>query len=169
MGGMTKADELPKIPPSPTPWRDWLIVRKGWTEFDHDVELSKGWPLVGLPQYKSVIGTVHAWCGMVLATDLHECGYKFPKGAAGARNWDKYGTPINWKVDGIPMGAIVRIEHVTGAHVTTADRDHNPGELILDALGGNQSNSINVTRFSVSGRAHGHDEIVWVGWPIPIA
>lgn len=160
-------DAIPITPSEGTPWRDWFVARKGWTEYDHDAELSKGWPLVGLPQYKSVIGTVHAWCGMSLATALNSCGYKIPKGAAGAVNWDGYGTSVSWKKNGIPKGAVVRIKHKGGgAHVTTADRDHAPGEDILDALGGNQGDSIKVSRFDVSGVARGHDEIVYVGIPV---
>ncbi len=151
-----------------TPWRDWFLARKGWTEFDHDAELSKGWPLVGLPQYKSVIGVVHAWCGMSLATALHAHGYAIPKGAAGAQNWDHYGTPIDWKKDGIPKGAIVRIKHFTGAHVTTADGVHNPNPMRLQALGGNQHDSINVTTFNVSGNQFGYDQIAYVGWPVKL-
>lgn len=152
---------------SKLPWRDWFLARKGWTEFDHDAELSKGWPLVGLPQYKTVIGVSHAWCGMSLATALNANGFKIPKGAAGATNWDKYGTAIDWRIKGIPQGAVVRLKHVGGgAHVTTADRDHAVGETILDALGGNQGDSIKVSRFDVSGNLHGHDQIMWVGWPV---
>lgn len=180
MGGPTKATELPQVPkenppvtPTPaidqTPWRTWLLSRKGWTEFDHDKELSKGWPLVGLPQYTTVIGTSHAWCGMVLATALHAFGYKIPHGAAGAANWIRSGTPIEWKRIGIPRAANVVIRHKDGHyHVTTADRDHTPGETVLEALGGNQNNSVNVTNFNVSGNAHGHDEIVYVGWPVKV-
>lgn len=154
------------------PWRDWFIARKGWTEFDHDKELSKGWPLCKL-NYTTVIGAIHAWCGMSLATALHSCGYAIPNDAAWAPNWDGYGTAIDWKKKGIPKGAIVRIKHATtdvhgvhDAHVTTADRDHAPGETILDALGGNQGDSIKVSRFSVAGNAHDQDEIMWVGWPV---
>ncbi len=159
----------PMPPSGKTPWRDWFLARKGWTEFNHDKELSKGWPIVGLAQFHTVIGKAHAWCGMSLATALHEDGFAIPHGAAGAANWDHYGTPIAWKTEGIPQGAIVRIRHKDGgAHVTTADRDHKPGEDILDALGGNQGDSIKVSRFDVSGNAHGHDEIVYVGWPVKV-
>ncbi len=149
------------------PWRKWFSDRLGWTEFNHDKELSAGWPLVGLPQYHTVIGMAHAWCGMALATALSSAGYAFPKSAAGAHNWDHYGTAIDWKTHGIPLGAVVRIKHHTGgAHVTTADRNHSAGETILDALGGNQGDSIRVSRFNVSGNHAGHDEIMWVGWPV---
>lgn len=148
------------------PWRDWFLARVGWTEFDHDKELSKGWALCGLPQYHSVIGSMYAWCGMSLATALHASGYAIPKSAAWAPNWDHYGTPIDWKKVGIPKGAVIRIKHITGAHVTTANRDHVAGELVIEALGGNQHDSVNITTFNVSGNAHGHDEIAYVGWPV---
>jgi hypothetical protein len=150
-----------------TPWRDWFLARLGWTEFNHDKELSLGWPLVGLPGYKTVIGPDHAWCGMSLATALHSCGFKIPNSAAWAPVWDHYGTPIDWKTKGIPMGAIIRIRHPGGgAHVTTANRDHAPGEMLIDCLGGNQGDSIKVSRFDVEGNAHGHDEIASVCWPV---
>ena len=42
-------------------WIGYLEKRLGWTEFDHDAEIAKDWPLVGL-NYKTVIGTSHAWC-----------------------------------------------------------------------------------------------------------
>ncbi len=148
-------------------WRDWFLARLGWTEFNHDAELSKGWVLCGL-NYTTVIGAQHAWCGMSLATALHANGYAIPKSAAWAAAWDKYGTPIDWKTHGIPKGAIVRIKHVTGAHVTTANRDHHAGEMILEALGGNQHDSINVTTFNVSGNAKGHDQIAHVCWPTKV-
>ncbi len=155
------------IQQSDMPWRQWFLERFGWTEFNHNAELAKGWPLVGLPQYKSVIGKTHAWCGMALATALHSCGLTIAKGAAGAANWSGYGTSIGWRHVGIPQGAIVVIRHFHGGHhVTTADRDHKVGEAVLQALGGNQHDSINVTHFNVSGNHAGHDEIIYVGWPI---
>lgn len=149
------------------PWRDWFLSRLGWTEFNHDAELSKGWPLVGLPQYHTVIGVAHAWCGMSLATALHSAGYKIPVGAAGAANWDSYGTRIDWKLKGIPRGAIVRIRHFTGgAHVTTANRFHEAHPLTLEALGGNQADSIKVSVFDVSGNSNDRDQIMHVCWPV---
>lgn len=152
-----------------TPWRDWFLARLGWTEFTHDKDLSMGWPLVGLPQFRTVIGSDHAWCGMSLATALHSCDYSIPYSAAWAPVWDHYGTKIDWKKNGIPLAAIVRIRHVGGgAHVTTADRTHAPGETILDALGGNQQDAIRVSRFDIRGNALGHDEIVSVAMPIKI-
>jgi hypothetical protein len=153
-----------------TPWRDWFIARLGWTEYNHDKELSKGWPLVGLPGYHTVIGAAHAWCGMSLATALHANGYAIPHGAAGAANWKGYGTVIDWKANGIPTGALVVIRHFTGGHhVTTANRNHHAGEQTLEALGGNQGDSIKVSNFNVSGNAHDHDQIEYVGWPVKAA
>jgi len=149
--------------PKSMPWRDWFLDRLGWTEFSHDKELSKGWKYCGL-SYTSVIGRTHAWCGMSLATGLIEAGYAIPKGSAGARNWDKYGTPIDFKKDGIPMGAIVTLKHNKGnRHVTTANRNHKPGEDVVECLGGNQQNSVNVTKYSLK---PGKDTLIAVRWPI---
>lgn len=143
------------------------MERVGWTEFNHDKELSLGWPLVGLPQFKTVIGSDHAWCGMSLATALHSCGYAIPHSAAWAPVWDHYGTPIDWKTVGIPQGAIVRIRHANGgAHVTTLDQAYPPNPGFIACLGGNQGDSIKVSIFDVEGNAHGHDEIAAVRWPV---
>lgn len=155
-------EEQAKVESSATPWRDWFKARLGWTEFDHDHELSKGWKYTHhCKHYTSVIGADHAWCGMSLATALTENGYKIPVNCESAAGWIGYGTKI---VGAFPKGAVVVIQHHTGGHhVTTANRDHKNGEAILEALGGNQNSSIKVSNFI---RSPEHDKIVWVGWPV---
>ncbi|MGZ3796484.1 MAG: transglycosylase SLT domain-containing protein [Pseudobdellovibrionaceae bacterium] len=158
-----KFESLP-IPPKfeskpevETPWRDWFIGRKGWSEFSHDKELSKGWSLTkNCKNFKTVIGKEHAWCGMSLATALNSCGYKIPEQCETALKWKEYGTPIDWKIKGIPKGAIVVL---ATSHVTTSDKNHAPGEYVVNCLGGNQGNSINVTNYSLS-------NVAAVRWPV---
>lgn len=147
------------------PWRDWFVARLGWTEFTHDKELSVGWKLTKYcKSYKTVIGEEHAWCGMSLATALDSCGYAYPEQCETASEWDKYGEAIDRSKDGIPQGAIITIRHANGGrHVTTANRRHEVGEAVLEALGGNQSSSINITTYSL---APGRDSIVAVRWPV---
>ena len=144
--------------PVELPWREWFLARLGWTEFDHDGELSKGWHLTkDCKGYKTVIGLEHAWCGMSLATALNSCGYAYPVACESAAAWRGYGTPIDWKARGIPKGAVVVVRGES-FHVATADRDHDPAPAYVDLLGGNQDNAIKVKR--------DRREIVYVGWPV---
>lgn len=161
-GGSAKAPVVERPVTGEMPWRTWFLERLGWTEFDHDKELAKGWKATGL-DYKTVIGTKYAWCGMSLATGLLGGGYKIPKSSFRAAAWDGYGIKVDFQKVGIPKGAVVTIRHNSGGrHVTTANRDHSPGEKVLEALGGNQGNAINVTKYSLK---PGHDTVVWVGLP----
>lgn len=138
------------------PWIEFGLKRLGWTEFDHDEELSKFWPMVGLPQFKTVIGTTHAWCGKEAAEWLYSCGLTFPKGAAGAANWEGYGESCDYI-----CGAVLPIRHAGGGrHVTFflywIDRENK----IAACLGGNQSNGVRISVINISGNKNKHDEVM---------
>lgn len=152
-------------PSEPLPWRQWFLDRLGWSENNpaQDAELSKGWQYTHeCKGFTTCAGDEHAWCGMSLATALHACGLTYPEDCESADAWDGYGALLDWKTGGIPIGAVVVINHNAGGfHVSTANRDHKPGEQVYEALGGNQSDSINVTTFALS-----KNKIVWVGWPV---
>lgn len=150
------------------PWRQWFLDRLGWTEVLRDEELSKGWVLTKYcKKFKTVIGAKYSWCGMSLATALDSCGYQYPEACERAEEWKTCGLPIAWKTVGIPKGAIVVIKHPLGGHhVTTSDEDHTPGEIRIACLGGNQGNAIKRSIYNVSGKEHGHDEVVAVRMPI---
>jgi hypothetical protein len=75
-------------------WSDWL---------------SKFWPKVGLPGYKTIVGTSFAWCGLFVAAMNTQVGQKIVSGAAGAKNWARYGVEVDWKKNGIPKGAVIHI------------------------------------------------------------
>lgn len=143
--------------PETIAWLDWFIFRLGWSEFDHDAELSKGWKYTSVPNYKSVIGIEHAWCAMSMNTALEENGYTGTKSAA-AKSFMNFGNPSELK-----RGAIVLIRHATGSyHVTLFIKKEGN---ILTGLGGNQNNRIKYMDFDVSGNDQDCDEIVAVRWP----
>lgn len=134
--------------------------------------LSKFWPKVGLPSYKTIIGTSFAWCGLFVAAMNFEAGQKVISGAAGARNWAKYGQEIDWKKNGIPRGAVIHINHASncssgsGNHVTFADGDCTAEDLkkpgaYFAGFGGNQSNAVNRAQYPV-------EDICEVRWPAEI-
>lgn len=161
-------EEKPGQVLNPMPWRQWFVDRLGWNEGNpaNCAALEKGWKYTNVPGYRGIKGRDRAWCAMAVCTALEENGYKSSRDAAAA-SYDDYGTPINFKKDGIPKGAIVTIRHASGGrHVTTANRNHAPGERWLEGLGGNQMDSIRVSTYDVSGNDNGHDQIVAVRWPV---
>lgn len=144
-----------------TPWMDWMKARDGWTEFDHDHELSKYWPLVGL-NYHTVIGAEHAWCALTVNAALHDTGYK-PNHRADAVSFATYGTPSAWV-----YGAIIPIWHVGGGHhVTFFDHWVDQSKKLASCFGGNQGNALKHSIFNLSGNRNGHDECrSGPRWPI---
>lgn len=132
--------------------------------------LSGFWPKVGLPGYKTIIGTSFAWCGLFIAAMNSETGLKIVSGAAGAKNWAKYGQAIEWKKDGIPRGAVMHLDHdgdcVGGSnHVTFADGDCSVEDLqklkYVPGFGGNQGNTVKRSMYPTY-------EICAVRWPSEI-
>lgn len=145
------------------PWMDWLKQRNGWTEFDHDKELSAYWKYSGL-DYTTVIGASHAWCALTVNASLHDTGYK-GNNRADAVSFEHYGTPC-----GFVYGAIVPIRHKDGSHhVSFFDHWADQAGKIAALRGGNQGNSICVANFNLSGNAHGHDECInGPRWPAKV-
>lgn len=145
----------PAVTPSMPKWIEFMFAREGWTEFDHDKELSKDWPLVGL-DYKTVIGTSHAWCGMEAYAALHFAGYKGPRGAAGAANWRTWGDSCEWL-----CGAALPMRHASGgAHITFFLAWADRLKKLALCIGGNQNNAVRVSLYNLSGNRNGHDEVV---------
>lgn len=152
------------------PWYVEAKKHEGKKETDKTFNtwLSGFWPKVGLRGYKTIIGNYFAWCGLFVAAMLTQMGQDIVSGAAGAKNWARFGQEINWKQDGIPQGAIVQINHkkcgsgssnhvaMANGHCTAADL-LKPGAYIA-LYGGNQSNSARVSRYAVT-------EICAVRWP----
>lgn len=144
-------------------WIAQLESRLGWTEFDHDAEIAKDWGLVGLPQYKTVIGTSHAWCGLACAVALNSGGLKHPRGAAGAANWTGWGEPSEYV-----CGAFLPLRHASGGrHICCFLYWHDKEKKLAACIGGNQSNKYSIAVYNLSGNANGHDEVVGgPRWPL---
>lgn len=147
---------------------------EGKTEFmpAFNAWLSGFWPKAGLPGYKTIIGTSFAWCGLFVLAMNSEVGQDWVKGAAGARNWSKYGVAFDWKQNGIPRGAVVHINgqgncaSSSGNHVTFADGDCTAADLkksgaSFPGFGGNQGNAVKRSNYPVK-------NICAVRWPSEI-
>lgn len=150
-------------------WMDEVEKHKGKKESDSvwNKYLSGFWKIVGLPGYKTIVGTSFAWCGLFVAMVMSNSGLKWDPRGAGAKNWADFGAKIEWQKDGIPRGAILHIDHDKdckggGNHVAFANGDCAPEDLkktdTIDLLGGNQSNQVKISTFSVG-------EICAVRWP----
>lgn len=151
-------------------WMDKARSLMGKKESDRafDKDMSKGWKLFGL-NFSSIVGSSRAWCGLFVAVMLAGSGFMYQHNGAGARNWGKYGQEVVWKRDGIPEGATVHINHnldcnsSKGNHVAFANGDCSVKDLMksratFDLLGGNQSDRVKVSTYSVK-------EICNVRWP----
>ena len=162
----------PKQPENPA----YLEAKKhtGKSEYDSTFNkyLSAFWPKAGLSGYKTIIGSSFAWCGLFILAMNSEVGLKYISGAAGARNWAKYGQAIDWKKNGIPRGAVLHINGNTdcssgsGNHVTFADADCTPADLlksgaVVPGFGGNQSNTVKRSIYPVK-------NLCAVRWPAEI-
>lgn len=150
----------------------WLAEAKkysGKNESDSKFNkfLSGFWKIVGLPKYATIVGTSFAWCGLFVAAMLSESGLDWKKNGAAAKNWATYGTEINYKVDGIPKGAIIHINHASDCksaknnHVGFSDGDCTPEDVksgTFNMFGGNQGNAAKVSAFPMN-------DICEVRWP----
>lgn len=160
-------------PPAPVtvpPWYSFAKKFSGKKETDPEFnkEMSKKWSLFGL-NLGTIATSSAAWCGLAMAVALSGVGLDYAKNGALARNWASYGVAIDWKRDGIPLGAIVQINHnlnckaSDGNHVAQAEGDCSPADLLkpgatIDLYGGNQGNTWKVSTFSAK-------EICSVRWP----
>lgn len=145
----------------------------GKTEFDSKFGgwLSGFWKKVGLPNYKTIIGSSFAWCALFVVAMQSETGQKYIASAA-ARSHAKTGIEINWKKDGIPRGAIVHLNNAgncssgSNNHVTFADGDCTAEELsksgaTFPGFGGNQGNAVKRSTYAAS-------KICAVRWPAEV-
>ena len=130
--------------------------------------LAAFWPKTGL-NYKTIIGSSVAWCGLFIVAMNSETGLNYIKKGAGARNWALYGQKIEWKTQGIPRGAVMHLNHdgncssKSSNHVTFSDGDCTAEELLkakatVPGFGGNQQNTVNRTMYDVK-------KICAVRWP----
>ena len=138
-----------------TPWMDWMRSKLHWDEFSKNKELSVYWKYTNVPFFKSVIGSDHAWCAMIVCAALEETGFQSTRDA-GAISFDSYGK----KLDHLVKGCVVTISRTggSGRHVTFFDHFAENGDMVC--LGGNQNNEINLTSYPVS-------RLKAIRWPVP--
>lgn len=159
-----------------TKWYDKALSFFGMTEHDSKFNkyLSSFWKIVGLPNYKTIVGTSFAWCGLFVATMFSETGHKWISNGAGARNWDKFGTKVEYVKKGIPHTAVVRLNHgfdcssSKGNHVGFVCGNYKPSDFIVNGklkpgakitlLGGNQGDTVKYSTYDMR-------EVCSVTWP----
>lgn len=164
----------PEIPKGSSDTPPWLTEAKkhdgrhetrdkSWAKW-----MASKWKLVGL-DLPHISKSWSAWCGLAIAVALAGVGLDYQKNGATARNWRHYGTKIDWKVDGIPQGAIVHLNNKgncnssSSNHVSMANGNCTPEYLntrgsTIDLYGGNQGNTWKVSTYAVS-------KICNVRWP----
>lgn len=93
------------------------------------------------------------WCGLTMAVVSKRAGYEFPKHPLWALDWLNFGYPVDRPM----LGDVMVKSRDGGGHVTmyVGEDDKN-----YHCLGGNQSDSVNVTMIPKSAR--------WKGFRRPI-
>lgn len=165
-----KLKEVPETEKKLLPWMTWARKYLGKTETDPEFSkmMVAKWPIVGLA-LDTIATSWAAWCGLFVAVAFSVNNMAHQKDGALARNWRKFGIEINYKVDGIPEGAVVKINnkgdcsssssnHVAFANGSCTATHLNKKGATIDLLGGNQNNRVKVSTYAVS-------KICYVGWP----
>lgn len=161
-----KLKEAPKsesISTSSTPWMDEAEKHMGKHETDKSfaAKLIPFWSKTGL-NYKSIVGSKYAWCGLFVAAMLLQSGVDIDvRGLYRARNSDNLGVEIPYKKIGIPFGAVVTLNnkgncslsksnHVTfSASECTAEMVRTSGAFFI-GKGGNQGNRAKNSGYAIS-------------------
>jgi len=156
--GLKLGREETKLPPvgkSENPAYKQAKKYEGKSEYDSafNKHVSKFWPKVGLPHYKTIIGSSFAWCAIFIGLMNSEVGQDYiSKYGAAARSYRAYGQNIDFKTMGIPQGAVMHINSKScssgsGNHVTFADGSCTPEYIatrgaLVPGYGGNQLNKV---------------------------
>ncbi len=96
------------------------------------------------------------WCGGFMAWCMKEAGVAYPKLYPRAADWATWGVPCEAQVGAVGVKARVGGNHVFQIVGITADRTR------FKALGGNQSNGVNIIDIKVS-------EATAIRWPVGVA
>lgn len=152
----------------------WYIEAKkfeGKVETDSKFQefMNTQWKKIGLPGFKGLVGSKRAWCALFVFMAIGATGYETGKLNASAVSADHLGQRIDWKTQGIPRGAVVRINHGSdcgvweNSHVSFANGSCSPQDLAkpgasINLFGGNQGNMVKVSSFPVN-------DICTVSWP----
>lgn len=151
-------------------WMTELEKHRGKVETDAKFQeyMNPFWKKSGL-DFKGLVGSARAWCALFVFMGLTIWGFKTPINSFRAKAWDNWGHSIDWKKDGFPRGAIIRINHngnctsASNNHLTTARgdctaEDLNKPNATFAEYGGNVSNMAKVAIRKVS-------TICYVAWP----
>lgn len=139
------------------PWLRYLAPLIGLSEsmFKLNDILAQHWHQVGLPQFKDLKGSVHAWCSLAADWAMFKAGIK-GTGNAMALSWRTWGKSCPYW-----FGSVLGIRHASGGgHVTFFLYWFDESKKLAACLGGNQGDEVNVTVYNLSGNAKGHDEVV---------
>ncbi len=154
-------NEAPKPKRRGAFWMATIDKLMGKRETDKELQglLVPFWKkLFGL-SIKTLVGASAAWCGLTVGYVYYVNGFKVPGRGAAAKTWgtDAAGVRINWKVDGIPRGASLHIDHQCdcqggGNHTGFAKGDCAPQDLMSGSItirGGNQGDKVKDSNFKV--------------------
>lgn len=168
-----KPAESPAPEGTNPPWYDEAKKYSGKKETDPAFNsfMSGFWAKIGLPNFKTIIGSAAAWCGLAMSVALIGVGADFAKNGFRAKAWDTYGHEVVWRTNGVPKGAMVRINHsnpincasASDNHIAQAEGDCTAEDLLkadasIDLYGGNQGNTWKVSTYKAS-------QICAVRWP----
>lgn len=146
-----------------TPWMKWMTPLIGGSEnnpvFAKKMEVY--WKLTDVPSFKGLAGGERAWCALTVNAALDETGFKGTHNAS-AISFKDYGKACDYK-----YGAIIVIQHAGGGnHVTFFHSWKDQSKNLMNCLGGNQSDHLQISTYDVSGNSKGHDEVIGCRWPV---
>lgn len=145
-------DELPQAQPGPANWLAAARAEIGVTEGGKPERIKS---YFAATDFGPVGGAIPHWCGAFVAFCIKASGADnpVPAGAALAANWKTWGSSVPVGAQNIPDGAVVVLTPSPGtntsghvAFLTGA----LPASKQITLLGGNQSNAVNETPYSVS-------------------
>lgn len=131
--------------------------------------LSGYWKKVGLPNYKTIVGSSFAWCALFFFAMNSDTGQNVIA-SAGAKKIGQSGYEINWKQNGIPQGAGVwknssSCSSSSGNHITWADGDCTAEDLAKPkatwaGFGGNQADSVKRSIYCAKGDCGSSKDVI---------
>lgn len=146
------------------PWLKYGLPLMGLSEYTQTLNdiLVPWWAKVGLPQFKNLRTSEHAWCALFIDWLFNQAGFKGTGSAAAAsfRTWGKQ-CPF-W------FGSVLSIQHASGGnHVTCFLYWVDEANKKAACFGGNQGDEVRVSVYDLSGNAKGKDEVKGgPRWPI---
>jgi len=143
------------------PWVGANIDLLGRDEFDPllNARYVPEWKKVGLPGYKTLVGTKHAWCAIRVSADKRKVGVDVKGLNAGARSLSTYGRKCPFW-----FGAELDIKHAGGGrHAATFLYWIDEKKKLCATLDGNRSNRFGVNVTDLSGR--GDTLVTGPRWP----